>query len=844
MHQSRHSNDEHRFGRFCLQPTRRQLLADDEPVKLGARAFDLLLTLVEQCDRVVGKNELLDRVWPDVVVAENNLEVHIWSLRKVLGHKAIVTIPGRGYRFAEPLDEPASAVPAAAAPSRPAALRTNLPEHLPTLIGRDEDLAALGRLADAQALITIVGAGGIGKTLLALHLLERQRHARAHGVCWVELGALSDASLVVGTVAAALGVPLGSGDPLAALAVAVAPLELLLALDNAEHLLTEVARVAETLLARAGGVQLLITSQAPLKLAQECQYRLGPLATPEQGVCAAEALRHSAVALFVTRARAAQRQFELSEDNVGAVCTVCRQLDGCALAIELAAARAPLLGVQGLAESLDERLNLLTKGHRDASTRQQTLRAALEWSHSLLNANEQLVFRRLAVFAGGCTLELAQEVVADEALGRWQMLDALDALVDRSLVTVTGTGPPRYRLLESPHALARERLGGSGEGEPVRARHALAVQAHFSILYAECNSGRLGYDDMVATLEPDLDNGRAAMDWALHHAPATAVALARPLGSALTIRRFAECSQLWDATEACLSGQLPALLRAQWALGAAVFRSDRHAAVGQAWALRAVDLFRQIGDMQGLGRALGILASGRSADGSEIQRAALEELRGLERSDWPATLRMHCAKAECVFAFHHGDLPRVEAPLRRWLALAEESGSELERCAVLTNLADLALANGNATEAVRLGRDLERQWRESRQTRSLATVRMNLTAALLACNDLPAARETAQAGWAMAPQFALQRYWSSSLALLAALESRVRACARLCGHSDETYATGGERREANEARSAARAEAIARLALSDSAFDALHLEGTQLTHEQSAALAFAHGDAE
>ena len=844
----RHSHDECRFGRFCLQPAQSQLLADDAPVKLGARAFDLLLTLVEQRDRVVGKNELLDRVWPDVVVAENNLEVHIWSLRKLLGHRAIVTIPGRGYRFAELLDDATTAVPdppAPAVPPRPAALRSNLPEHLQALIGRDHDLAALGRLADAQALITLVGAGGIGKTLLALHLLDRQRHARTHGVCWVELGALREASLVVGNVASALGLQLGPGEPLAALVAALAPLKLLLALDNAEHLLPEVARVVEALLAGAAGVQLLVTSQVPLKLTQECQFRLGPLATPEQAVGVQEALRYGAVALFASRARAAQRHFELTPDNVGAVCRVCRQLDGCALAIELAAARLPLLGVQQLADALDERLQLLTKGHRDAPTRQQTLRAALEWSHGLLSADEQAVFRQLAVFAGGCTLELAQAVLAGATLDRWQVIEALDALVDHSLVAVLGCEPPRYRLLESPQALAREQLGASAEEAALRERHALAVQAHFKQVHDAAMSGSCGTDAMEQQLEPDLNNARAALEWALRHSPACAVALARPLSNALTWRRYPECSLLWQATETCLSelsDALPLPVRAEWLLGAAVFSAHRDPAGSQARAQRAADLFRQLGDSQRLALALGVLARGCGADVLDLQRAALDELRGLTRPDWPPALRLRSTIAECLVAYHQGDLPRVEALLRVWLVLADQTGSKLEAYSVRMNLADFALANGNASEAVRLGRELERDQIDSRDIRSLGNLRVNLTAALLAWDDLAAARETARIGWPSAAQLALQPQWADALTLLAALEGRLPTSARLRGHGDAAYAAKAEQRETNELRSVARAEALARAALGDAGFEALRREGAQLSHEQAGALAFACSD--
>ena len=834
---------DYHFGRFTLQPAQRQLLAAGRPAKLGARAFDLLLTLVEQRDRVVSKNELLDRVWPDVVVAENNLEVHIWSLRKVLGHNTIVTIPGRGYRFAVALDEPGVATSLASTPARPATMRTNLPEHLPALIGRDEDLAALGRLADAEALVTIVGAGGIGKTLLALHLLDRQCHLRTHGVCWVELGALSDPPLVVGTVASALGVQLGSGEPLAALTAAMAPLKLLLALDNAEHLLPEVARVAESLLAHAGGVQLLVTSQAPLKLAQEWQYRLGPLATPEHEVSADEAMRYGAVALFVSRARAAQRQFELTDNNVAAVCTVCRQLDGCALAIELAAARLPLLGAQRLADSLDERLQLLTKGHHDAPQRQQTLRAGLQWSHALLNSYEQTTFRRLAVFAGGCSLELAEAVLAGSVQERWPVIEALDRLVDLSLVAAVGP-VPRYRLLASPQALAREQLAASGEQVELQARHARAVRDRFVAVFDNLLAGHCSHDRTLALLEADLDNARAAMAWALQHDAATAVALMRPLSAALTGDGLAEAGVLWERTETCVSDDMRGSLRLQWTLGAAVHYSRRQMNRAQPWAERAAALARQLGDDVSRGRALAVLADARRAGVVDAQRAALDEMLRLDRSDWPPYARLPIAQAECFFAMHTGDMARNGAALARGLVLAEAAGSSNFLAGMQANLAESALARGDAATAVRLLRDLVQRMAATRRLSLLAQLRCGLALALLASDELPAAHEAARLGWgtSAAPRAGLEN-WALMLALLAARDGRVRTSARLLGSASAMFAARSARMGPNEARAADETARILSAALDSGEVERLRRAGQALGEEQIGALAFTAGDA-
>ena len=439
-----------RFGRFEIQPAERRLLVDGAPAALGARAFDLLLALAAQPGTLLTKNQLLDAVWPGLVVEENNLAAQISALRKVLGGDVIVTIPGRGYRFAARLDETAPASPgpllrpAPAPPPPEAKLKTNLPHALPALLGRSEDLGVLGALIDQHTLVSIVGAGGMGKSLLTQHLLDARRSAYAHGVCWVELGTVTDAALLPGAVAAALGVQLGGNDALAALCGAVAPLQLLIALDNAEQLLDGVADLAQALLTAAPRLRLVVTTQATLKLPQEIVYRIGPLSVPSDPLPAAEALQYSAVALFAERARFADSRFALTDANAPAVIEVCRALDGRALAIELAAARAPMLGVQRLATSMQDRLRLLTASrNRNAPARQQTLLATMEWSHGFLDEPERAVFRRLAVFSGSGSLTMIQQVVADPAesdgapgLDEWEVLDALAQLVDRSLVSV------------------------------------------------------------------------------------------------------------------------------------------------------------------------------------------------------------------------------------------------------------------------------------------------------------------------------------------------------------------------------------------------------------------------
>ena len=501
------------FGRFVVQSDLRQLLIDGESVRLGARAFDVLLALIERRDRVVGKNELLELVWPGLVVEENNLQVQISTLRKLLGPQAIATIPGRGYRFSQKLDGAAAgesaADPRAAATAQ---LSSAAAEVSQPLLGRDDDLNTLHALVLAHGRVTVVGAGGIGKTSVARALAHRMRGAFEDGVCLVELAPVSDPSLVATAVASALQVKLGSQPALQAIAHVLGRRRMLVVLDNCEHLLQAVAELVELLGAVAPGVHWLTTSQEPLKLAAEQVFRIGALALPTEETLDA-ARGAGAVALLEARARAADPRFSLTADNVAAAIDICRRLDGIALAIELAAARLPLLGIEGLRGRLDERFHVLTSGNRLALPRHQTLRAALEWSHGLLTAPQQTVFRRLGVFAGSFALEAAQQVAADDSIDEWAVLDALGSLVDKSLVVPEAdtAGEPRYRLLETMRQHALDRLEAAGDGDTTRTRHldvfvALAEQARSESFGP--HQGRL-----MIRLDLDLENLLAAHAW-------------------------------------------------------------------------------------------------------------------------------------------------------------------------------------------------------------------------------------------------------------------------------------------------------------------------------------------
>src|SRR5499426_1023233 len=386
------------FGRFKIVCHRRELLVDGRPVELGGRAFDTLMALIDASGTVLTKDELMSRVWPDRVVEENNLPAQILVLRKIFGadRDLIRTVAGRGYQFTGDVRTTADTV-AYPAPSR----MTNLPEAVSELIGREAELGVVTALAAEHRLVSLVGAGGIGKTRLSLEVARHLLPRFPDGVFVAELGPVSSPELVAATVAGALGLThvAGVASP-EGVAGSVGTRKLLLVIDNCEHVIEAAACMAEALLRASPGTSLLATSREPLRVSGEYIYRVPPLEVPaEDNQDMEDIFRHAAVRLFVARAQAAEPRY-LAEGRVAAAtAAICRHLDGIPLAIELAATRIVAFGVDGVATRLEDRFRLLTGGSRTLP-RHQTMRATLDWSYELLSESERLVLRRLGIFAG------------------------------------------------------------------------------------------------------------------------------------------------------------------------------------------------------------------------------------------------------------------------------------------------------------------------------------------------------------------------------------------------------------------------------------------------------------
>jgi predicted ATPase/DNA-binding winged helix-turn-helix (wHTH) protein len=513
------SSEAFAFGSFRLIPRRRALLDGETPVRLGSRALDILIALVERAGEVVTKQDLMSRAWPDVFVEEANLKVHIGVLRRVLGNArsvggSIVNVPGRGYSFVAPVkrleDELASA-PRNVASNKP----HNIPYTATRVIGRDRVINDLAEQLQKRRLLTIVGAAGIGKTTVGLALAKRLAPAYRDGSFFVDLSSLQNPQTVPAAIASALAIQVRSQYSVAELVERLQNRQLMLVLDNCEHLIEPVAFFAEALVSKTVDVHLLATSREPLRVSGEWAYRLPPLdlPPPSSRPSPADALSFAGVELFTERAMASLDTFALTDANAPIVADICRRLDGIPLAIEFAAAQVDFLGVQGIADRLDDQLWFLNKGRRTAFSRHQTLRTTLDWSYRLLPSAEQSVLARLSVFRGSFTIASAIVMGGSSQVSASDVPEALANLVTKSLVTADASSETvHYRLLEITRVYALEMLSKTGEAQKMAARHADHCCAVLD--KAEADWEKLSKTDWLARYATWIDDVRAALEWA------------------------------------------------------------------------------------------------------------------------------------------------------------------------------------------------------------------------------------------------------------------------------------------------------------------------------------------
>lgn len=506
-----------RFGPFELNVAERSLKKANQALPLGGRAYDILVALLENAGEVVGKAELIARAWPDVTVEEGSLRVHLSALRKALGdgqfgNKYIANVQGQGYSFIAPV----ARLPADHDSGSASAGMPNLPPALGRMLGRNNVVLEIqGLLQTGQRLITILGAGGIGKTTVALSVGHRALADFSGAAFFVDLSTVNDQVHLIGAIASAVGLGPQLVDPKAALLNFLRPRKALIILDSCEHLIEKAADIAGHIFRNAPDIYLLATSREAFHVAGERVVGLCPLdCPPEQpGLTASEAIAYPAVRLFAERVSARRGEFSLRDDEAPMVAEICRKLDGIPLAIELAAGRAAVLGVGNTVARLGSRLDLLKFGRRTANPRHQTLIATLDWSHDHLSEIERVVLRRVAIFVGRFTLEAVLAVAEEVGIDESEISGALGNLVNKSLIGVWTESRGRfYRLLDTTRAYALEKLATSGERDSIARRH-----ASFSIQMLESNPVNLFdlefTEAAVDAVRDYLGNVRAALEW-------------------------------------------------------------------------------------------------------------------------------------------------------------------------------------------------------------------------------------------------------------------------------------------------------------------------------------------
>jgi predicted ATPase/class 3 adenylate cyclase/DNA-binding CsgD family transcriptional regulator len=507
-----------------------------------------------------------------------------------------------------------------------AAISQRLPAQLTSFVGRHEQLTQVRELLSENRLLTLTGAGGAGKTRLAIEVAGRLSGEFGDGVWCVDLAPITDPELVPLTVARTLGLPDQPGrSTMDTLTRFIADRQMLVVLDNCEHLLDASAALTNALLGAAAGLTLLATSREPIGVAGEVSWRVPSLSLADE-----------AIELFTDRARRARPDFTLSADNAATVGEICARLDGLPLAIELAAARVRALSLAEILDSLHDRFRLLTGGARTAVRRQQTLRASVDWSHALLTEPEQVLFRRLAAFLGGFDFNAAQTVGSGSDIERFQVLDLLTLLVDKSLVAADdSTGRTRYRLLETVRQYALEKLGESGEADAVRARHRDHYTARAAALDAP--AGR-DYEQRLEQANIEIDNLRAAFGWSRENSEIElALALASSLQPLWQARgRIREGLAWFDAALTDLDTQhleVAAAVRARALADAAVLDTWAGAAASTDRAEQALAIARKVDEPALLARTLTACGFVADADyNAEVARACFTEAIGLARA--------------------------------------------------------------------------------------------------------------------------------------------------------------------------------------------------------------------
>lgn len=770
-----------KYDRFEIRPALRQLWVAGAVSPLGARAFDLLMLLERERERVVSKEEILAKVWPGLVVEENNLSVQISALRRALGAGVITTVTGRGYRFTA-----STSAQLAVSPGEPTS--GNLPVRLGALFGRDKELQQLHDAYSGAVCVTVCGLAGVGKTAIASTAAHRLATARsyAHGAWLVELTDVRDPALLVQAVCETLGIELqGRHAPLRECVAQLQHREMLLMLDNCEHVIDAAARFVEALLTKAGRVHVLATSQEPLRVAGERVMRLHPLAVPSSSD-AENAQAYGAVCMLLERVRAGMGgNFEPSRDEFADLVEICKQLDGIPLALEFAASRVPLLGFAGVRSRLNDCLRLLVGGPRTAPARHRSLQAALEWSHQLLSAQAQRILHRLAVFPSGFSFtgaKLLLEAGTDSELSV-DLMENLNVLVDRSLIAFQPDPEPRYRMLEPTRAFALDCLGARGDGIDWQERFALTM----------CKVCLLAARERDSTwMWQEMPNARAALAWALA-APghgdtavtiATYTSVVQGAGGA-----HREALENLLRVQHLLTESTPMALAARywhW-LGRLGVEGRLPSSLCVDALQRADAMFTQLGEPRHRHACQRHLAEAALRSGHvDAAEQYLRAAQALEQDATRPADRMRRLRVEALLADARQQHSTALRHAQAALTLAEAHNIDRYRMLLMADMAWTHLQAGQSDAAVAAFEELLMYLdRSPRQILARARALSGLTAALVAAHRIDDAVREAQRSVPVLQQANLLRSRCDVLAWVAAASGAAQAAAQLIGAGED-----------------------------------------------------------
>jgi predicted ATPase/DNA-binding winged helix-turn-helix (wHTH) protein len=753
-----------RFADFELDPVAYELRRNGERIRLARQPMDLLLLLLERPQELVARDEIATRLWGKDVFVDLDAGIHtaVLRIRQALGDsrelpRFVETVAGKGYRFVAAVE----VVPSSRRHALPVASDTrrhNLPPDLTSFIGRHQELLHLSGLPASSRLVTLTGAGGVGKTRLAMRLAFSLRDQFADGVWFADFAPLSGPDLMTQTVATAVGIREVPRRSLReSLLDQLRDRELLLVLDNCEHLIAPCAELVEALLRGAPALRIVVTSREVLAMPGEIVCRvpslsLPPALTPLSVTALADS---EATRLFVERATAADPAFCTTDRNAGAIARICQRLDGIPLAIELAAARVAVLTPEQIEARLDDRFRLLTGSMRTAVARQRTLEAAVDWSYQLLSDVERELFTRLSVFPAGWTLEAAEKICAGDGIHSSDVLDLLSTLAAKSLLGSEGDfdGERRYRFLETVRQYARERTR-PGELDRMRRRH---FEYFFDKFRGSENVLRShGQVTHLRRLEVERENVRAALEWGVTSSAMAAQAL--DLAAALfwfwSKRGVFDEGTQWIERALAAAVHAPVRLRARALIGLAHIRFCQ-GTYSEATVAEALSLGRRHDDPWVVAFAL-----------------FLQALASLERGDDEEAASRALAAREA----------------------ADASGDAWQHGGPLLTLANIALSKGEHERAQQLYEESIEVHRQTGDAWGLAIVLSTSAGLCLVGEDLDLARARAAEALSLCQDLEDERGIAWSLDLYAGLLAAggdVKAAARVWGASDELLKSNG-----------------------------------------------------